>query len=99
MFVMRPPRPPLLGPHRSMFNTEQEYERAMESHRKQVAERREEGKNELAVVLVTGAVMALMVLGLIAALSFLMAGWKGIVGAVLTPLLFWAAVSRVRMYL
>jgi hypothetical protein len=97
MFYMPPPIPP--EPPRGSFESQEDYEKAMRAHRKIITDRDKADKDMLALDIVTGACFAIVSLGTIGAVGFLLSGWRGAAGVYLSIGLFFAAVSRVRQYL
>ena len=93
--------PPPMGPkpERFMFDSDEKYLAARKTYAAEKRNRDNAMKTNLAFHIVIGAVMIIMAFLMMCLPLYMSFGWYGPIGLILSGGLFWAAVSRVKMWL
>lgn len=97
MMYILPPMPP--KPERFMFESSEKYLAAMNIYQSEKHKRDERMKTNLAFHIVAASVMIAIAFAMMCLPLYMGFGWSGPIGLVFVGFLFWAAVSRVKMWL
>jgi uncharacterized membrane protein YedE/YeeE len=91
--------PPMPEPHPSMFDSEEKYLAAKSEWIKHKKQRDSIINGQMAFAIVMAGFMAISGVSLFLVLIFMEFGWRGVFMEIAIAGLFWAAQSRIRMFL